>query len=309
MSVSRKHGLYAVGLGTGVLGGITQQSIANEAEIKGEITSGQVMARYLAMYAQKIAPNFATQAVATALGLCGTAGLSLGTLTGGMKFYAQQYASGGSRAAGSTHRSFQFLAGLLVPRTLSVEHRGDATLNYDAVVIDGGGGDPVIISDSVALPALTSAGEDEKFTLSTAQAGGVALGEKTSMQIDFGLDVVAESGDSEIWDTYASIRQMQTVLSFKGIDAEWFKSTNVPLAGKAGTHLNTIFYLQKRAHGSTYVAAGTASHIKFTAAGMAYIDKPFDASGNNAAEITLKMPLYFDGTNLPLTVNTASAIT
>lgn len=308
MSISRRHGLYAISFGTGLLGGITQQSIANNADIKGEITSGQVYARFLAMYAQKIAPGFTTQAVASALAIAGTAGASLAALTGGAKFYAQLQAQGGTRTAGSTHRSYQFLAGILAPRTLSVDHRGDASLSYELIVIDGGGGDPLILADAVALPALTT-GEDEKFTLAAATAGGVALGEKTSLSIDFGLDVLAEGADSEIWDTFASIRQIQTVLTFKGMDLEWFKSTNVPLSGKGCANNNTTFYLQKRAQGGTFVAAGTAAHLKFQAAGLAYVDRPFDASGNNGADVSLKIPLYFDGTNLPLVITPSSAIT
>jgi hypothetical protein len=307
MSVSRKHGLYAIGLGASVLGGITQQNIANNADVKGEFTSGQVFARFMAMYSQKIAPGFTTQAIASALAASGTAGVSLATLTGGAKFYAQAYVQGGTRATGSSHRSYQFLAGILAPRTLSVPHQGNATLTYELIVICGGGGDPLILSDLVALPAIVS-GEDEKFTLGPATVGGVALGEKTDFQIDFGLDVLADSADSDIWDTFCSIRQIQTVLSFKGMDSEWFKATNITLAGKAGTHTDTSIYLQKRASGGTFVPTTTTSHIKFTAAGLAYIDKPFDASGNNAAEITCKMPLVFDGTNLPLIVNPASAI-
>lgn len=307
MTIARKHGLYGVSLGASLLGGITSQNIVNNADVRGEITSGQVYARFLAMYAQKIAPSFSTNAVASFLAVCGTAGVSIATLSGGAKFYAQAYAQGGTRTSGSAHKSYQFLAGILAPRTLSVPHQGDATLSYELVVIYGGGGDPLIIADSVALPAL-STGEDEKFTLAGATVGGVALGQKTNFQIDFGLDVLAESADSEIWDTFASIRQIQTVLSFNGMDVDWFKAANIPLAGKPATHANSIVYLQKRAQGGTFVAAGTAAHIKFTAAGLAYIDKPFDAAGNNAADITCRMPLYFDGTNLPLIVDTASII-
>ena len=86
-------------------------------------------------------------------------------------------------------------------------------------------------------------------------------------------------------------------------------SAKIPLTGLKVTHANTAFYLRKRAIGSTFVANGTAQHIKFTAEGLATIDNAMQVSGDEPSSTTLTMPLHYDGTNAPLVIDTASAIT
>ena len=61
--------------------------------------------------------------------------------------------------------------------------------------------------------------------------------------------------------------------------------------------------------GGTLVADATAEHIKITTAGMAVLRQPMDASGNRAAEGEIELRAHYDGTNLPLAITTASAIT
>lgn len=307
MTVTRKHGIYAITIGATTLGGITRQNIATGTEVRGEPSSGEVWARFQALYAQKIAPGFTTQAIATALAAVGATGWSLASHGSGLALYAQKHADGSTRASGSSHRKYQFTKGILAPRTLDVDHRGDATLTFEAVIAYDGSNDPLAITDAAAIPSITS--DAERFTLGPVAIGGISLPEVRRFSIDFGLDVVSEGADSDVWDTFASVRTQQTVLTLRGIDVEWLKAANIPLIGKAGTHANTTIYLRQRAQGSTFVANGTAEHIKFTADGLAWIDQAFDAGENDAAETALTMRLRYDGTNAPLTTNTASAIT
>lgn len=307
MGAQRKHGLYAVGFGNDILTGITRQNITTGSEVRGEQSSGDIHRHFLGLYAQRIAPGFTTRAIASALDLCGVLGTDIADLTGGFSLYAQKHADGSTRTSGNAHRKYNFVRGIVVPRRLSVEHRGDATLTYETIVTWDGNNDPLLFTDDVPLP---SAGDDiERFTLGSWQIGGVALTGIRSLEIDFGIDAVSEGADSDIWDTLCSIRAVNSSLTLRGIDIEWLKAANIPLIGKAATHANTAGYLRKRAQGSTFVANGTAQHIKFTACGLAYIDSPIDASENDGAQTTLMMPLRYDGTNDPLTINTASAIT
>lgn len=306
MAITRKHGIYGVGLGAVLLGGITRQNLATNSEVKGEASSGELYNRFIALYAQRLAPGFTTRSIATALGATGVMGLSLSSAA--LTLYAQKHAAGATRASGGNHRSYTFASGILAPRQLTVDHRGDATLTYEAVVVSADGtNSPITITDSVSLPSgLTDA---ERFTLGTWTVGGISLGEIRRLQIDFGVDIASEGADSEIWDTFCSVRGQHSTITFSGIDVEWVKSTNIPTAGLAATHANTVGYLRKRALGSTFVANGTAQHIRFTAAGLITPDNIFEGSERDAGEVSLKMALYYDGSNAPLTVNTASAIT
>ena len=165
-----------------------------------------------------------------------------------------------------------------------------------------------MLTESQALPAgLTDA---ERFTLGPVTIESILLAQVRRFELDFGIEVKTEGSDSDIWDTYCSIESIQPTLTLRGIDLNWWKdSGGVPLTGKAATHANTKIYLRKRAAGATFVADETAQHIKFTADGLAHIDDGFSADANNKAEASLVLPMRYDGTNNPLVVNTASAIT
>jgi len=307
MPVTRRHALYAVYMNSSLLGGITRQTIALGSEVRGEISCGQVYTRFLAMYGQKIAPGFNTRCIAAALALCGLSGVDISTLSA-FTLYAYKHAASGARASGAVHRSFNFGDGLLFPTRLRCEFRGDATLDYSLITVYDGSNSPMVVTDTVGLPSGTIS--DEFFTLGPVKVGNITLPQVRSVEIDFGLSVEAIGADSDIWDTFCSIVTQKPQITLRGIDIEWLKeSTGIPLAGKAATHANTIIYLRKRLHAGTFVADATAEHIKFTGDGMAYIEPAFEASGEAPAEAALVLPLRYDGTNAPLTVTPASAIT
>jgi len=302
-----RHGLYAVEFDATLLPGITQCRVDTGTDVQGDATSGEVYNRWLSVYAQKPKATFASKAIASALDLCGLAGLDVSGLAAGLKLYAQMHARASTRAGAASHRKYTLNDGLVVPRTLSVSHRGDATLSYDVLVLYDGVNDPLVISDAVTLPAgLTDA---ERFTLGPITIESVSLTTVQKFDVDFGITGDPDAGDSSIWDTYCSIRGIKPKITLSGFDVEWLKAANIPLTGKSATHLNTAIYLRKRAAGSTFVADVTAEHIKFTAAGLAYIETPFDASDDGVSTTSLVMPLKYDGDNAPLTINTASAIT
>ncbi len=71
MPVTRKHGPYGVDIGGTLLGGITRQSLVTGSQVQSEATSGEIYARFVAMYAQKIAPSFSTLNIASALNASG----------------------------------------------------------------------------------------------------------------------------------------------------------------------------------------------------------------------------------------------
>lgn len=307
MTVATKHGLYGVEIDATLIGGITNLGTRTGEEVRNEPTSGEIYARFQSLVAQKPGAEFTTLNIAAALDACGLTGVDIGGLAAGLNLYAQKHVEGGTRAGAASHRKYTIKDGILVPRVLSVDHQGDATLRYEAVAIYDGANDPIVIADSQSLPGgLTDA---QRFTIGPVTIESVSLAQVRRFELDFGLQVVSEGADSDIWDTFISIESIQPQITLRGIDVEWLKSTNIPLLGKAVTHTNTAIYLRKRAAGGTFVADGTAEHIKFTAAGLATIDTPFEADGNDAGETSLTLPLKYDGVNVPLVINTTSAIT
>lgn len=306
MSVSTLHGLYAVEAGSAVIGGIVQCALATGTDIRADAANGEVYARNQSVIAQKVGGSFTSMAIQDALDVIPVLGKSIAALTGGLKVYAQQHAEGGTRTTGSNHRKFTILEGLIVPRTLTVQHQQDAQLPFDILATYDGTNDPVQIADGAALP--TPLVDNERFTLGKVTIGSIVFTHVRSVEIEFGINAVTEGADSDVWDTFSSIRAIAPSITIRGVDASWLKSSNVPLTGLAGTHANTSIYLRKRS-AAGFVADGTAEHIKFTVDGYAVVDAILDASGSEPGETAIRMPLRYDGTNAPILVNTAIAIT
>ena len=129
-----------------------------------------------------------------------------------------------------------------------------------------------------------------------------------SFDVEFGVDGRTEGGDSDIWDTFSRLRGFKPRLTVVGTDVEWWKSSNIPLVGKLATHANTLVRLRKRS-GTGFVADATGQHISFTGDGLAYIQTGMSDQGDDAATITVEMPLRYDGTNSPLAISTTAVLT
>lgn len=317
MTVSAVHGLEAVKIDvndatTAVLSGVGGCRLGIENDLGAVATDGEVYNRFLSLVGQKLMASFHSLHIAAALAFTGADCLRI-SATGGLKtgltLYAKKQAQGGSRASGSTHNSFNIKQGILCPRRLTCDHQGHARIDFEALATYDGTNNPCVISTSVALP--TNPGTPERFTLGpvTLDLNGTptAFTQFRGIEIDFGHQVESIGADSDIWDTFARVVETQPSLVFRGIDVSWFGSSKVPLEGIKIDHAGTEIVLKKRALGGTFVAGNVAEHILFTAAGMAVIETAFDAQGNALAETNLRIPLYYDGTNAPLVIDTTYA--
>lgn len=313
MSVQRAYSRYGVevhvdGESATLLGAITEQRISTASEVRADAESGEIYARHVALYAQRPLATFATMQVAAGLSLIGITGKKIiSTVNPGLNLYGQNWEEGAGPASGASHTKHNIKEGLIVPRTITVKHQGDAELRYDVLITYDGTNDPVIKTESQALPAGIS--DDERFTLGKFTIAGVVTGQLTQLEIDFNITAETLGSDSDIWDTFARLRKVQPMVRIRGTDLTWFGSSNVELAGQAITHANTSFYLRKRQDADSFVSDVTAEHVKFTADGMAVVDAIQDETGDDPSECSVELTTRFDGTNAPLVINTASAIT
>ena len=299
------HDIYAVKIDTTVLGGQTQGTVQTGTQTRGEAADGAVYPRTQSIVGQNPGASFTTLAIAAALDAVGPTGLAI--VGAGFSAYGQQHAEGGTRETGANHRQYLISKGIIVPTGISCDHQGDAQISYAVAAVYDGVNNPVIINDDVALPAIAS--DDQRFTIAKCTIAGVLLPDIRSWGLDFGIDVQVEGGNSDIWPTMSSIRSIRPVLTLRGIDIEWFKAANIPLVGKLATQANTTFYLRKRLSGGDFELDASAVHIKFNAAGLVHIDQPVDGNTNSPSEANLVLVTNFDGTNAPVVINTASAIT
>ena len=306
--ISELHVLYGVKIDATVIGGITGQTIGLKTELRKDSADGLPYATHLSIASQEPSAGFDTRSIAAALAACGALGQNIASLTAKLTLYAQKAAQGGVRTSGAAHRSYAINAGLLLPTKLSIQHGNqDAQLSYAVHPAWNGTNNPIVLAEAVALPAW--AGETERFTLGPVTVGGILYDQLHSVDIEFGAQVKSESSDAEYWARYVWIESFAPRIVLRGKKILWFKDTGgVPMLGAVHTHANTSIFLRKRAAGGTFVADATAQHIKFTAAGIATIDDPATFKGIGPGETTMALDTYYDGSNHPLVIATASAI-
>ena len=294
-----------------VVGGIASEDLSSGSRTLGEPTSGQLYPAVMSLVGQDPTGRFTTESIKAALDLFQASPLSMFAAsiasTSPLNFHLQKYTAGGGPASGSVHRKLAINFGVVSPGQLTCRHQGNASMDYRVTVGYDGSNNPIIPTEDQALPSGLSDGA--RYTLGPVSLGGVTLDDYTAVTIDFGVTVAAEGAKSEIWPRIVAVTRIVPTITIEGIKPGWFATTGaVALEGLAAGHANSKIYLRKRATGGTFVADETAEHISFTCAGMAVVQDGI-RQAEGPAGVTLHVPLYYDGTNLPLVVNTATAIT
>lgn len=300
-----------------LLSAISAQSVVTGTEVMSDVDAGSPYPQHVAINAQKPSATATTKDIAGGLDLLGVEGwpISATSVRPGLDFFQLAIdPSTGRPYTTAVHRRINIQRGIFVPTTLSVEHQGDATLSAAAFAIADPadtaaiGKLPLNSFASQALP--TGLGGGSRHTLGTVEVGGVTLDCQIRLEINFGITVTTEGCSSDLHDASLFIQSAQPTISITGKNlAKYVASGGIPLAGVAGTHLNTKIVLRKRSQTAAgFVADATAEHILITAAGMAYWDQVHSASGNGRIEDVLRITCRHDGTNTPLVVDTTYAI-
>lgn len=307
MSVSQKHSIFGVQIDTNKIGGVGSLSMPSGIEARGEAMDGGVYNSV--SHVVSIAPtaNFMSHALSTLITALGIDGLAF-TSSGPVLLFGQKHAEGSTRAGSSAHKKYTLNKGMMFMSRISANFQGDAQAECQIIATYDGTNLPVI---PTASQSLTSGFTDLlRFTLATMTLDGVALAGCKGIDIDFGVRAVAEGADGDLYPTYASIETIMPTIRFRGINLDWFLTSGaVPLVGVAAEHANTTIWLRKRAAlGPTFVADGTAEHIKVTAAGCLYVTDIINGTGSQAAECNMMMKCVHDGTNLPIILTVDQAI-
>lgn len=310
MAIAQVHSGYAVELGLGspvAIGGIQSASVESNSETRGEITDGGVHPVFQSLVAQAPIASFTTMAIQAALDAFSLAGFNLNItdVPDGLDIFARKQKIGATRETTSVHRRYRIYHGVIVPRTLSVEQGGDATLPFDVVIYYDGTNNPVIVTDSIAIPATALTGDKERYGIGKINIGGTEIVGVRSVQIDFGLNVVAVTADGEIWPTFAHVQTQTPSVVITGIDVDWLRDNAgaggaVDELGELLLRSNTDIWLRKRIDASTYELDAATVHPHFVISGMAVVGPYFSQSGPDPAEVTLTLPLRTEGANAPI---------
>ena len=242
---------------------------------------------------------------------CGVTGMLIdsGDDGAGVIVYYQKYAAGGTRASGSVQHSTTIGDGLLVPRSISLPHRGIATLTAEVQAISSNGVlNPLTFAETAALPAATYPAVDATYTLGMVDLNSTQIQGVINVSIDFGIQIIRESSDSDVYPTIVSIQMIQPSITVT--TRHLSDTTTLTEAGVEYAASLVEVYARKRDEGGTFVADGTAEHIKF-AMGKCRVD-PVAISGGGSGTLQFRItPWYTSGGSAvtPITINTAIAIT
>jgi len=303
-------GIYPDGAGAAVyLADVTSQSLDLATEMRAEVTAGNVSPTHVALVGRKLLQSAATYDLPGFLDSVGVSGLCItGATNFGARAFLQKF-DGCGTGASSGHRSFTFANGIIVPKTLTVEHQGDAKLTFELHVLgDGGTNDPVILSDAATLPTITQT--PNRWTLGPITLGGLSFAEYTGLEIDFGNDIQVKGVASNIDATHVEVRTHSPKIKIKGIDPVWFSSSKIPIGGLVAANATDKIFLRKRTQtGINFAANGTSGHIKIVPAGLAAIGKAGGAEMQRVSETEIMITCAKDASaNNPIVITTATTI-
>lgn len=303
------HHAFTVVHGSTTLVGLENLDVQTNPEVQNDTGIGSQFPQFVAITAQKPRILFAARQVALALGVTGATGAAIDASDTLVSYFAS-VGTTGLPAAGSVHRSYTANRGLLLPRRLTAAHRQPARLDMEALLYSAdGAAHPLVIADNVALPTLTPANVEHTIGPMTLGVSGSTFefGCATNVVVDFGNNAQTRGCNSDLFDTHVEQPGIQPMITLTGLNATAFGASGVPPVGKKLEHASSTLYLRKRDQGIGFVADLTAEHIALTINGVAVVTS-HTGQGTAGAEVSMQLYGSWDGTNAPITIDTASAI-
>ncbi len=174
----------------------------------------------------------------------------------------------------------------MVPRQLTVEHRGNAQISYDLFASYDGTNDPVTVADALSteLPTLTNT--DVRYTMHNMQLSGTDVTGKRNITLDFGPTTNSEGADSEPFDSVTTLTSLLQQLRVSGVDPLWFTTVST-LQGTTTAHADSYFELRKR-----NTPNATAEHIRVNYAGLVNWDNIVSGDPDTPAQTAFNVDLH-----------------
>ncbi len=251
--------------------GAVENSFVTIAEIRPELT-------------------FSSTEVKAALNAFG--GINGLALAGTEEFYFQKRKSGGIRDTAGHVKATAAAAGIIIPVSLKVNHKGKATIDYRVVFasVDGAAA-PLAIVTSTTLPT----GQDvisDLYTLGPVSINGVALNGVQSVNIDFGIDLTIMGGDGNVYPTFVGITKRQPKISISTTEVDQLFDSNLGLTGAVQGITDSTIAL------TDYVEGGGRGAAPITFAvdeGMIHLDNA-SANDGSTGEASVIITPTWDGT-------------
>ncbi len=293
-----------------VLPSSTEISVINSARIDAGITNqtmrpaGHAHPMFTSNQSQTPKVEFTTPQLDVVLGYMTLAGVAMGTTD----LYLKAASNPGNVARATTgHKKLRMTAGVGYWSQINLKHNAPSDITGVLEPIYDGTNDPIVYAGSQALSGNLAVGTF--FGAGPVAINGTALGAVQSISVASGIQTTKLGGESEEFPTFAGIEMTEPVITI-----QFQREYNWSSIGLRGTTLDgtngLVFYARKFSNGASRVANATAEHIKFTV--LNGLANPVDSSGQNSSPISDTIRIHARSASdsvLPMTVNTASAIT
>lgn len=199
--------------------------------------------------------------------------------------------------------------GLIWPGNLSIPHSGNATMSFNCTPKANGGNAAIMVNPGVVLPAIPDT--NRRFGMGPVIVAGTQFIGKQSVDINFGVSILTESTDGNVFPDWVAIEKVLAVITIRGISPQWASANGIPRGGKKFAHANTTVYCRQKDTNqlSGFAAEGENKHIKITASGKAFMTDIATGNASSPTQSAFMMYVEKDGANAPLIANTLQPIT
>jgi hypothetical protein len=289
--------------------GIQSQGINVDHAVRVEGADGAVYNTFGSLVSGAPIGRFVSNDLKTVLDACGLTGMLIdadGTHPGVVQYF-DRYVPGGTRGVAGQALSCTVASGLMTLVSLELAHRGTATVTGQFHGCSATGVAPIAWNEADSVPAAAYPAVSAAWTLGKIMFNSEVLVGAQRVGVDFGVGIISEARDSDIYPSVISIQRIQPIITIVGAEIEdtsWLTEDGIGYAAS-----QVIFYARKKAEYGTFTANETAEHIKFTLGkcriGIGGIE-------GDPKQITVRVtPWYTAGVSpvAPISINTASAIT
>ena len=284
--------IYAVKIGSDMYSGITSQQMNLGAQLDKEPTDGSPYYTNVVLTGLDPTVTIATNQPVGLLGAVGVAGSAI-TASRTLQMFLWKYAAGSARSSSSDNKIITLKTGLLVPKTLACQTRGNVTFECDCLATSPDGNCPWTVSTG-SVPSYTDGGKYgvRSISLSTGNTANI-----NSFNLDFGIQTIPDYGVGDYCAVEQYIQQFDGKLTLSSSQAGWVSSA------WDGAEVTATITLGKR--GNTAQFESVENDYVLTCHGIWTLDSMFNGSGNSPANSSATITLTKSGSTMPIVFGAA----
>lgn len=286
MAETSIHRIAAIALDSTVLDQISAHAYGLNASVLSQRDAGKIEMNFRSMVYASPTFSVTTPALGIALGAIGMRPIAISSYVDG---FLSKHVGTGVAGGTTPHSKIRFSGGLIVPRRLSAQQGGAASLDFEVIATSANGTTaPHSLITGVDLPASQT---KELFTLGQLTIGDQVVGME-SFELDYGLDVQVLPSDGDVYPRTVVTMGANPTFSVTAHDVGVLDSANFQ-QGMNRTEDTTIT-LAKLGDGGTLAGSGD---ITFTLAEAFIHTTSIGGDEPSAAMSNLRIRPRHDGTN------------